>query len=275
MALVVVISSHVARGFIGNAAAVLALNRLGHEAWALPSVTMAHHPGHGPVTMLRTGADDLAVMLNELGDATRLAGVGAVLSGYLAAPGQVRAVARFVAAVKAANPAALYCCDPVIGDDGALYVPDDVAAAIRDRLVPLADLVTPNRFELGWLAGADATEAHQARALGAGSVLVTSCTAMLRQGIATMLVGKRGGWMAETRRLADVPHGAGDLAAALLLGHLLNGLPAQEALERTVAGVFDVLVRSLATGRDELDLVGAQEALTRPRAMVRLRMMPS
>src|SRR5690606_38810513 len=104
--------------------------------------------------------------------------VGAVLSGYLGETGQGEAIAGLVEAVKAKNPRALYVCDPVMGDSGGLYVPEATAATLRDRLMPLADIATPNRYELEWMAGAKLPDLGStiAAALDAGpaTMLVTS-----------------------------------------------------------------------------------------------------
>ena len=157
---VIVVSSHVVRGTVGNRAAVFALETLGHPVWAVPTVILPWHPGHGRAT--RIVPQDFAALMNDLAGAPWLGEVGAVLSGYLGEAAQAAGVASLVAAVRARSPGALYVCDPVIGDAGGLYVPEATAAAIRDTLIPLADVATPNRFELEWLSGrkADDLAAH-------------------------------------------------------------------------------------------------------------------
>lgn len=275
MALVIAISSHVVRGHVGNGAAVPALQALGHEVWAVPTVLLAHHPGHGPVTPLPTAAAALATLLEELGDKERLGTVAAVLSGYLASAAQAAPISRLVDAVKAANPDALYCCDPVLGDDGVLYVAEEVARAVRDTLVPRADILTPNQFELGWLAGAPLRDGDDAlrlaRAMNARQVLVTSSEAMLRGNTGILLVKGEQAVMAENQELPDAPHGCGDLFAALHLGHLLNGLSAEKALEMATAGVFRALAYSARSGADEIDLVAVRGELPRPLALIHMR----
>src|SRR5687767_13630126 len=150
---VIVISSHVARGSVGNRAAVFALETLGHPVWAVPTVILPWHPGHGRATRIVPAPEEFASLMRDLEKARWLGEVAAVLTGYLGDASQADAAASLVRAVKAKNPDAIYLCDPICGDGGDLYVPESVAMAIRDRLLPLADIATPNRFELEWLSG--------------------------------------------------------------------------------------------------------------------------
>ena len=158
---VIVISSHVARGSVGNRAAVFALETLGHPVWAVPTVILPWHPGHGRATRIVPEPDQFAALMKDLENARWLGEVGAVLSGYLGDARQAVAVASLVKAVKAKNPKALYICDPVMGDSGGLYVPLETATAIRDLLMPIADIATPNRYELEWMSGAKLDAHHR------------------------------------------------------------------------------------------------------------------
>ncbi len=150
---VIVISSHVVRGTVGNRAAVFALETLGHPVWALPTVILPWHPGHGRATRVAISSDDFDAIVSDLIRAPWRGEVKAVLSGYLGSAAQARSVARLVESLRADNPDLLYMCDPVCGDDRGLYVPEETATAIRDNLIPLASIATPNRFELAWLTG--------------------------------------------------------------------------------------------------------------------------
>ncbi len=181
------------------------------------------------------------------------ASLDAVLTGYFPGPASVSAAAEAVRRIKQANAKALVLVDPILGDAGRLYVAEATAAAIRDELLPLADIATPNLFELEWLsggrAGSDAIEL--ARALGPPCVAVTSA-AEARGEISTLLVDQS---RAIERRLAwreGVPNGAGDLFAGLLLGHLLHGKAPDAALEGSLAVLDRVLAAS--RGRDVLQL---------------------
>lgn len=272
---VIVVSSHVARGSVGNRAAVFALETLGHPVWAVPTVLLPWHPGHGRATRIVPPTEQFAAFMADLERAPWLGEVAAVLSGYLGEPGQVEAVASLVETVKARNPKALYVCDPVIGDKGGLYVAEALATGIRDRLLPLADIATPNRYELEWLAGAmaDDMRATMAAALGLGpaTMLVTSAPAMMANGTGNMLVTQTQALLAEHRTVERPPNGLGDLSAAVFLARLLAGHTPSKALQSTTAAVYEILARTSKRGGDELQLETDAQSLSHPMAMVELR----
>lgn len=269
------VSSHVVRGSVGNRAAVFALEYVGHPVWAVPTVILPWHPGHGRGTRIVPPAAQFAALMKDLEEAKWLGEVGGVLTGYLGDAGQAGAAASLVRAVKARNPDAIYVCDPVCGDLGSLYVPEPVAAAIRDRLLPLADVATPNRFELEWLTGTRLDDLRStvaaARAAGPKTMLVTSAPAMIAGGIGNLLVTPSETLLAEHRVIERPPKGLGDLTAALFLARLLAGQPAAEALQSTTASVYEVLARTARRGGDELQLETDAQSLSRPMAMVELR----
>jgi pyridoxine kinase len=178
---VIVVNSLVARGGVGGRASVFALERLGFPVWLVPTVLLSWHPRQGPATRIVPQTAEFQPFLADLAAARWLSEVGAILTGYLGDVAQVEWVVRLIQALKACNPSALFLCDPVIGDRGRLFQPEALAMAVRDRLVPLADIVTPNRFELGWCAGAaaegNADLVNAARRLGRPEVVVTSAFA--------------------------------------------------------------------------------------------------
>lgn len=277
---VIAVSSHVVRGTVGNRAAVFALEHLGFPVWAVPTVMLPWHPGHGRATRIVASSSGFAAMLAELASAPWLGEVGAVLTGYLGDASQAEPVARLIESVKARNPAALHLCDPVIGDAGGLYVPEATATAIRDRLLPLADIATPNRHELQWLGGSDGIEDNAAaiaaaRTLGPATVVVTSAPAMMAGSIASLLVSETEIVLAEHRTVADAPNGPGDLFAALFLAHRMNGLANDKALQRSTASVFEVIARAATRGSDELMLETDSASLSHPMAMVQTRRLHS
>lgn len=269
---VIVVSSHVVRGSVGNRAAVFALETLGHPVWAVPTVVLAWHPGHGSATRIVPPLAGFSALLADLERAPWLEEVGAVLSGYLGEAGQAAAVASLVGAVKAKNPASLYLCDPVIGDTGGLYVPQGVAAAIRDTLLPLADIATPNRFELEWLTGRSAGDLvalpEAAGRLGPRTVLVTSAPAREKGRTGNFLATRQGGFLAGHEAVKRPPNGLGDLTAAVFLARLLGNESEEAALKSTTASVFDILEQTLEDGADELRLEAGAGKLARPKAVV-------
>ncbi len=271
---VAVISSHVARGAVGNRAKVFALETLGWPVIAVPTVMLPWHPGHGASTRIVPDDDAMAAFLNDLATGPFRGEIGAVLTGYLGSPAQAAAIADAVTLLREANPALVFVCDPVIGDDKGLYVPEQTAIEIRDRLVPLADLATPNRFELAWLTGRSASDiaglVSCARALGPPNVLVTSVFAR-PGGTGNLLVTEEGALLAEHAALDGEPKGTGDMTAALFLAHRLAGLDWRESLRLATASVHDLVVRGLARGADELALARDAAALTEPQSDLVIR----
>jgi pyridoxine kinase len=259
--LVVVISSHVASGSVGNRAAVFALERLGFAVVAVPTVILPFHPGHGGATRIVPPADAFAALLADIGRRPWIGDVGAILSGYLGEAAQARPIAGLVAAVKKANPGAVYLCDPVAGDTGGPYVPAATIAAIAGDLMPAADMATPNLAELALFAPPVADRdgiVAAARRLGPAEVAVTSA-AVTTVEVETLAVTADRVEQIRHRRLEKAPHGTGDLFAALYLGGRLKGRLPGEAAARAA---FAVLRMAEAAGdADELPLAAAQKLL--------------
>ena len=186
-------------------------------------------------------------------------------------------MARQVRKLKEANTDLLFVCDPVIGDAGGLYVKAEIAEAIRDQLIPIADIATPNRYELGWLSGAaletnnDVIEA--ALALGPRRVLVTSAVPMMAGGIGNLLLTDRLALLAEHRMVGNPPNGLGDLTSALFLARMMRGETEEKALQMTTASVFEILARSVKRGADELMLFEDYSSFLTPMAMVQIRQL--
>lgn len=272
---VIVISSHVARGSVGNRAAVFALETLGFPVWAVPTVILPWHPGHGRATRIVPDTEQFTALLGDLERAPWLGEVAAVLSGYLGDARQAAAVASLVGAVKAKNPKALYVCDPVMGDLGGLYVPQAIAEAMRDTLLPIADIATPNRYELAWMSGVQLDDIKSvvgaALVAGPSTMLVTSAPAMMAGGTGNLLLTGSEALLSEHRIIERPPNGLGDLTAAVFLARLLDGQPSGKALQSTTASVFEILARTAKRGADELTLETDAQSLSHPMAMVHLR----
>jgi len=267
------IQSHVAYGHVGNSAAVFALQRLGIEVRPIHTVQLSNHPGHGGFT----GRVSDAAMIHEI--VPGIARLGAlttcdgVLSGYIGSADIGDAILETVAKVKAANPAARYCCDPVIGDAGRVYVRPDVAEFFRARALSAADVVTPNQFELDQLSGrtsatlAEAIAAMDAiHARGPAVVLVTSLhTAETPADTVDLVVSDtRGRFRVRTPKLATAVHGAGDAIAALFFAHHLRTGSAAEAMSRAASSVFGILRRTAQAGAREMLIVEAQDEIVAP-----------
>ncbi|MBC8037181.1 MAG: pyridoxal kinase [Rhizobiales bacterium] len=240
------ISSQVAYGNVGNSVAVPAMQARGHEVLAVPTVILSNHPGHGKPVSLRMPAPELAAILGALDGLGALSSCAAVMTGYFAANDQIYGVARIIQRMKQQNPQLFVLVDPIIGDGDALYVPLPVAEAIRDTLLPLATCITPNRFELGWLAGRGVTNVEEAlaaaRSLGIGEVLATSIPAGADR-IATLAITGSDCFECMTPLKPSMPHGTGDFLAGLYLAERLEHGP-EEALRRSMAILERAIERS-------------------------------
>ncbi len=268
------INSHVTYGHVGNSAAVFALQCLGVEVWPIHTVMFSNHPGYGTFRGRATDAAQIRELVEGLVEGGVLAGCDGVISGYLGTDANGAEMLAALARVKAANPAARYCCDPVIGDDGRIYVPPAVADFIRARALPAADVVTPNQFELDWLTGRSSATALVAaldalHAAGPSVVLVTSlATAETPADAVDLVVSDAAGrFRLRTPKLPTAIHGAGDAIAALFFAHWLRTGSAAEALSRAAASVFGILRISAEVGAREMRLVDSRDEIITPRQM--------
>lgn len=258
---ILAISSQVARGHVGLSAMLPALHALGHETIALPTVVLSNHPGHPASAGTNIAVETLDAMLDAIWRNGWMDDVSAVITGYLPTPGHVGLAISTLDRL-GERKRVLVICDPVLGDDGpGVYIDPLAAALIRDRLAPLADVLTPNRFEAGWLTGTrpmtlvevtDAAVALAGARSGRRLVAVTSAASDAGH-VTNLLVDGEIRLRADVPWVAGVPHGTGDLFAALFAGHLLDGESGTAAFARAVSGV-DHVVRASA-GADELRLV--------------------
>jgi pyridoxine kinase len=267
------IQSHVAYGHVGNAAAVFPLQRIGVEVWPIHTVQFSNHPGYGSWTGESFQAASIRDIVRGISDRGVLARCAGVLSGYLGAADIGEAVLEAVADVKRANPAALFCCDPVMGDAGRMYVREGVPEFFRHQAVPAADIVTPNHFELEYLASRKVASLADARAaiasvhaLGPRVILVTSLgTAETPPDAVDLIVsGPEGFYRLRTPKLPIQPNGAGDAVAALFFAHYLRSGSAAEAMSRSASAIFGVLARTAEAGEREMILVAAQNEIVSP-----------
>ncbi len=268
------IQSEVVYGYVGQRAARFALQRLGHDVWAIPSVVLSNHTGYPRVAGNMVPLDLMSGLIDGLQANGMFAHCDAVLSGYLGGPAQAEVVGETVRRVKAANPNALYCLDPVFGDNGRAYAKPGVAEAMARTLLPLADIVTPNAFELSSLTSVpvrDVSEALVAAQRLARPVVVATSVPSAPDRIGALAVEKDEAWFASTPRLDNAPHGAGDLFAALFLANRLEGRDLRSSLERTTSSVFSVLEKSVAAGSNEMLLLQSHDALLNPPEIAELR----
>jgi pyridoxine kinase len=268
------IQSHVAYGHVGNASAVFTMQRLGVEAWPIHTVQFSNHTGYGEWT----GRVFDGQFVDELLDGIEARGVlgrcDGVLSGYMGSADVGTAILAAVDRVRAANPEATYCCDPVIGDVGrGVFVRPGIPELMRDQAVPKADVVTPNHFELGYLSGIEsrtprdlAAAIAAVHALGPRTVLVTSVHLEDTPEDAVDLVVGEGErlWRVRTPRLDLSLNGAGDAIAALFYVHRIRTGSAAQALSAAASATYAVLEATAAAESRELVLVAAQDQLVAP-----------
>lgn len=261
------ISSQVVYGHVGNSAAGFALGLLGHEVWAIPTVLLSHHPGHGRPFGRQTSPEEIVGHVQALEAHGWLAGCDAVMSGYLANAGQADAVREVVARVKRANLRAIFFCDPILGDeDTGSYTAPEIAIVTRE-LVGLADIISPNLFELGILSAQKPQTTQDAVLLarGLGPQIVAVTTAFAPEGrIASLIVTPDRALRVETTRHFPAQRGTGDVFAGILLGKLLEGADGGTALAHAAGATADMVGASLALGRDELALAQLQHLVVRP-----------
>lgn len=275
------IQSAVAYGHVGNSAAVFPLQRIGVEVMPVYTVNFSNHTGYGAWRGPLIRPDDVRAVIDGIEDRGAFPKIDVILSGYQGSEGIADVILDAVARIKAANPDAVYSCDPVMGNaKSGCFVAPAIPVLLRDRVVPAADLITPNQFELGYLTGTEPGSLEStlesvdlARESGPRTVLVTSVERPDREeGTIEMLaVDDRGAWIVQTPLLPMKANGSGDVTAALFTAHHRRTGDAADALARTASSVFDLLANTHDSGERELQLVESQEAYAHPRMQFEVR----
>lgn len=282
MKTVISIQSHVAYGYVGNRAAVFPLQRLGIDAIAVNTVQFSNHTGYGEWTGQVFSAEHIADVLDGIAARDVLPRCHALLSGYMGDVSLGQVIVETAARLKAANPRAVYACDPVMGDVGrGFFVRPGLPEFIKEHAVPAADLLTPNQFELEYLADRkvetleDALAATAAlRARGPRLVLVTSLTRRDADpdSIEMLADNTDGAWLVSTPRLPldPPPNGSGDAVAALFLAQYLKNHDPAHALEQAAAAIYAIFLTTRRLGTRELALVAAQDEFVNPSCQFRV-----
>ena len=283
------IQSAVAYGHVGNSAAVFPLQRIGVDVLPVYTVNFSNHTGYGAWRGPLISPDDVHEVILGIEERGVFGEIDVVLSGYQGSDGIGDVILDAVARVKAANPAAVYACDPVMGNaKSGCFVAPTIPVLLRERVVPAADIITPNQFELGFLTETEPSDLDStlasvdaARAMGPTTVLVTSVERPDRpvlddgRGTIEMLaVDDEGAWMVQTPHIPMKANGSGDVTAALFTAHYRASGDAASALAKTVSSVYDLLQLTYESGQRELQLVEAQEFYAHPReqfAVTRVR----
>jgi len=264
VATILSIQSQVAGARVGNSVAAFAMERLGVRVLQVPTVLFGRRPDHGAPGGGPVPAKRFATLLQGLADDGLFAEVDAVLTGYLGEAEQAPLILDAVAQIQKENPKALFICDPVLGDEGKLYVSQAIADAVLS-LAARADWLIPNAFELSLIADRPVDSLQQARAAAhqlAKPVLCTSIRTAI--GLGNLYVAPTSDWFCETPRLPCAPKGSGDLFAALFAARRVRGDALVVALEGATGATYDVIVRSLAADSEHLLLPEAQAVLDEP-----------
>ncbi|RWZ58472.1 pyridoxal kinase PdxY [Labedella populi] len=269
------IQSAVAYGHVGNSAAVFPLQRIGVEVLPVYTVNFSNHTGYGAWKGPLIAPEQVADVIAGIEDRGVFPEIDVVLSGYQGGVGIGDVIVDAVKRVKEANPSAIYACDPVMGNaKSGCFVAPEIPVLLRERVVPAADLITPNQFELGFLTGTDPStlestleSADLARAMGPRTILVTSVERPDREPdtIEMLAIDDSGAWIVTTPMLPLKANGSGDVTAALFTAHYRETGSAATALERTASSIFDLIDATHRSGQRELQLVEAQEFYAHPR----------
>jgi len=268
------IQSAVAYGHVGNSAAVFPLQRIGVEVLPVYTVNFSNHTGYGAWRGPLIAPEDVREVITGIEERGVFGQIDAILSGYQGGEGIGDVIIDAVARVKSANPDALYACDPVMGNaKSGCFVAPAIPVLLRERVVPVADIITPNQFELGFLTDTEPDTLEStlasvdlAHAMGPRTVLVTSVERPDREeGTIEMLAAdEKGAWIVQTPHLPMKANGSGDVTAALFTAHYVETGSTKIALERTASSVYDLLKATLESGERELQLVEAQEFYANP-----------
>ncbi|MGV0381495.1 pyridoxal kinase PdxY [Corynebacterium segmentosum] len=268
------IQSHVTYGHVGNSAAVFPLQRAGHEVWPVHTVNFSNHTGYGDWVGPMIPASDVTSIIDGIEKRGAFEGIDAILSGYQGGSDIADAIVDTVRRIKAVNPKALYACDPVMGNaKSGCFVSDDIPPLLRDRVVPVADIITPNQFELGYLTDTEVSTLDQtlaavkkAQEMGPKTVLVTSVKRPETPAdqIEMLAVDGERAFLLSTPLLPFKRNGSGDVTAALFTGHYVETHDVKEALRRTASSVYELLRTTYEAESTELQLIQAQDAFAHP-----------
>ena len=268
------IQSHVAYGHVGNASAVFPMQRLGVSVWPIHTVQFSNHTGYGAWKGRVFEGGMIEEVMEGIAERGVLPSCDGVLSGYMGSADIGHAILHSVERVRAANPKALYCCDPVMGDVGrGVFVRPGIPEFMREQAVPAADIVTPNQFELELLTDIEVrtiADAHRAvetlRDAGPKVVLVTSLTTdeTPDDAIDLMAADAKGAFRVRTPKLDVSVNGAGDAIAALFFVHYMREDSAAAALAKASASIYGLLKRTKEAGSREILTVAAQDEFVTP-----------
>jgi len=275
---ILLISSQVVRGSVGSRAAQFVFETMGFGVWSLLTVSLTWHPGQGRAHRLIVSEQDFSSFCRDIATSPHAREIDGVITGYFAVQSQVHLAAELIKKLKNSNPHLTYLCDPVMADEGGLYIDSTIASAIRDELLPLADIIKPNRSELEWIFATRCSSREDimrvAMQLPTPILVVSSAPAIKAGATGNLLIKKSEGrsevWLAEHPLVANPVNGLGDLTASLFLSHYLQNEALDSALDKTTAAVFDCLSYAVNHKADELLLARSFHHFLQPESAITL-----
>lgn len=274
MTTIMSIQSSVAYGHVGNSAAAFTLMRMGVETYPVLTVHYSNTTAYGSWRGPNLSAADVADVVTGIDERGALSAVDGVLSGFQGSEAMGQTILAAVALTRQRQPRSRYCCDPVMGDVGrGMYVAAGIPEFLRDQVVPAADVVTPNQYELDFLTGRDTHSVADLLAAadalidrGPSTVLVTSAVTdeAAPNTISMVAVQADQAWSVTTPLIDQVFTGSGDVTTAVFFARLLQTDRLDVALGDTAAVVYSLLAATATLGRRELALVDAQEQIVAP-----------
>lgn len=279
------IQSHVAFGYVGNRAAVFPLQRLGYDVSAVNTVQFSNHTGYKEFTGDIFSPTHIQELIAGLQKRQPLSNFSAILSGYMGSKDLGEVIINTVKQAKAENPELLYCCDPVLGDVGrGIFVHTDVAHFIRDHAIAHADIITPNQFELGFLANDSFDDDEKLPDIVGLNDILEQCECLRQKGPKVILVTsltqhdaspdtiemlvytQEGAWISHMRRLnmGLPPNGAGDAVTAIFMAKYLETRDPRVALQHVSGSIHAIFTATKAAGTRELQLIAAQDEIVSP-----------
>nr|WP_179188687.1 pyridoxal kinase [Kiloniella majae] len=267
--------SHVCYGHVGNSAAAFPMQKLGVSVHSVPTTILSNHPAHSSFYGQAIESDllrDLFSGLEERGAFHESAGFQ---SGYLATLDNGHVIEKAVKRFKACNPQGIYCLDPVMGDvEKGFFVQAGIPELIAQKLLPLADIITPNKFEFDALTATSCQSSicqnHNDMVAAARKlmedfnlrcVVITSADFGEKETTHTLVVRREDATLYTTPFLQNGPSGTGDLFTGMFIARILMGQDEMEAADSSLNAVYSIIKHTVTSNLRELDIITHQECI--------------
>ena len=271
---IISIQSHVAEGYAGNKAAVFPLQRLGIDVTVMNTVQFSNHTGHAHYLGQTFAAKHIDDLFEGLALNNKLNSHQALITGYLGQLEIGQCIIKQLINIRQTHPDFIYCCDTVFGDYATgTYASKEMPAFFRNEILPYADIITPNQYELEILTDQKITDiksalkaCQHAREMGPKIVLLTSFSEPNSSKIGMFLSTKKESWLIESpkHKLRPTVGGTGDISSAIFLAHYLNQMPLFQVLTQTFNSLYGLIKKTADLNKEELALIEAQEEIVFP-----------